>query len=69
MVGAGAGARAGARASRTALKICRESFLEYLRTLVVATEDIGPDSLLSYSKISDSEGGKESRGTMKRRSR
>ena len=55
----GAGTRAKAWASKTALKICCKSFSKYLRTLVAVAGDFSPKGLLGYLKISDLEGGKK----------
>ena len=62
--GAGAGVEAGpgARASRTVLKICCISSLEYLGTLVVAAWNFGLRGLLVYSKDSDLKGKEELKG-------
>ena len=62
VTGAGAGAEVGAWASKTALRIHCKLFLEYLETLVAATEDFGPGSPSGYSENFDSGGEEESRG-------
>ena len=68
MAGAGVGARAGVRASKTVLKICCKLSSEYLEISVVAAGGFSLRGLAGYSENSDLEDREESRGAMEEHS-
>lgn len=68
MIRARARAKVGVQASKTVVKIRYKSFLEYLKTLVIAAEGFGPKSLVGCLENSDLEVGEELGGATERHS-